>query len=285
LDPDLFHHNDEMQDGIFPDQEQVAAWLLERGIENTVVLLPGDSWDLLDRHRERDTHWMVHDLKDRTTYLTEYAKRREPHLTAVLNRYPPPERPLWPEFQDYFEDLLGLSVYFNRKIGMKVGFDIQGVGGGQWSVDFRPASQGVYRDISDCAYRYHFESRWLPCLLSGRVPWEDFFLSLRFRVSRNPDIYNDHLLGLLKFAEEEPLDAVEGYETSLNIDERIVLHAEGRAYRVQRRCPHAGQDLLETGEILPGRILRCLAHHYEFSLDTGECVNGSCSRLSTELLE
>jgi UDP-MurNAc hydroxylase len=117
------------------------------------------------------------------------------------------------------------------------------------------------------------------------MPWEDFFLSLRFRAWRDPDLYNDHLLGLLKFARREALDAVERYETSMVADERIIIHADGRSYRVQRYCPHAGNDLLESGEVLPGGILRCLAHHYEFSLDTGACINGTCTPLEIERVE
>jgi UDP-MurNAc hydroxylase len=115
------------------------------------------------------------------------------------------------------------------------------------------------------------------------MPWEDFFLSLRFRAWRDPDLYNDHMLGLLKFAHGEALDAVERYETSMTFDERITVHADdGTAYRIQRYCPHAGNDLLESGEVLPGGIVRCLAHHYEFSLETGACTNTVCRALEVE---
>jgi UDP-MurNAc hydroxylase len=64
-----------------------------------------------------------------------------------------------------------------------------------------------------------------------------------------------------------------------------VVHAEDRSYLVARRCPHAGNDLLETGEVLPGRVLRCLAHHYEFDLETGACVNGRCRPLAVERVD
>ena len=285
LDPDLFHHNNEIEAGIFPDQQQVADWLAQRGVRNTVVLLPGDAWDLETRTKDVDPAWSGFMLADRGPYLQAYAERRRPFLDAVLARHPEPTESLWRAFRDYFERLLSLSCYFNRKICMRVGFDITGPGGGRWSVDFRTGSEGVYETLGDCAYRYRFASKWLPPLLSAAVPWEDFFLSLRFEASRDPDLYNDHLLSLLKFAEAEALEAVERFETSMVVDERIIVHAEGGSYRIQRRCPHAGNDLLETGEILPGRILRCLAHHYEFALDTGKCVNGTCSPLATERLE
>ena len=135
------------------------------------------------------------------------------------------------------------------------------------------------------SHEFTFESRWLPPLIDGSTPWEDFLLSLRFDAHREPDLYNDHLLGLLKFAEPKALDAVQSFEGSLRFDERITVQADGSSYSVSRYCPHAGNDLLETGEVLPGRILQRLAHHYAFDLETGRCVNGTTSPLSVHKLE
>jgi UDP-MurNAc hydroxylase len=106
-------------------------------------------------------------------------------------------------------------------------------------------------------------------LLDGSTPWEDFLLSCRFQTARDPDLYNDHLLGLLKFADPEALQAVEDFETADKEDEWITIHSEGKLYKVSRYCPHAGNDLLNTGEVLPGGIIQCLAHHYDFDLKTG----------------
>ena len=282
LDPTLFKHNTEMEEGIFPDQQQVADWLNGRGLENSVVLLPGDAWDIEARAVDRDPHSEGFSFTDRWGYLEEYAVRRRVHLERVLARYPEPADSLWESFREYFHRLLSMNSYFNDKIGMRVGFDILGPGGGRWAVDFRRGSEGAYPETGECNYLYSFESRWLPSLLNGSTPWEDFFLSLRFEAWRDPDVYNDHLLGLLKFAEPEALEAVEGFETTMASDERITIHSEGKTYSVQRYCPHAGNDLLNTGEILPGGVLRCLAHHYEFDLTSGRCVNGNCSPLAVE---
>lgn len=279
LDPELVRHNSEMEAGIFPDQQQVCEWLGQRGIHNTVLLMPGDGWDLRTRTKDADPTWSDFSPKERDSYLAGYAERRRPYIEAVRARHPEPTASLWEPFRDYFERLLKMSLYFNRKIGMRVGFDIRGPGGGEWSVDFRPGCEGVFQTADHCAYRYRFDSRWLPPLLAGTVPWEDFFLSLRFQAWRDPDLYNDHLLGLLKFAHPESLEAVERFETSANSNEQMTIHADGCTYQIQRKCPHGGHDLLESGEVLPGRILRCLGHHYEFALDTGECVNGSCPAL------
>ena len=285
LDPELFPYNDEMEAGIFPDQQQVADWMAEKGAPNNVVLLPGDMWDLDHRIKVADPHWRDFSFRDRRAYLEAYAKRRRPHVEAVLARHPEPASSLWEPFRAYFEGLLKMSPYFNRRINMPVGFDVRGCGGGQWSVDFRPGHEGVKQGIHGSGYTFRFHSRWLPTIVDGSTPWEDFLLSLRLQATRNPDLYNDHLLGLLKFADPESLKAVEDFEGAQKTDERITIVSEGKLYRVSRYCPHAGNDLLETGEVLPGGILQCGAHHYDFDLRTGRCVNSECSPLEVEEVE
>jgi UDP-MurNAc hydroxylase len=292
LDPALAHHNAEMDGGIFPDQQQVIDWLAtSRRITETALLLPGDAWDAdvagrdLGAARDPDPAWKGFRFEDRVDYLADYAARRRPHVDAVLARHPEPAGDLWPDFAAYFERLSGLNDYFNGRIDMRVGFEIDGPGGGRWAVDFRPGREGVLRDASGCAYHYRFDSQWLPPLLAGEVPWEDFLLSLRFTARRDPDRYNDHLLGLLKFADAGALAAVERFETTLSNDDRIEITYEGCTYRVQRHCPHAGNDLLDTGEVLPGGILRCLAHHYDFDLATGACLTGVSEPLQVERVD
>lgn len=281
LDAELFHLNDQMDEGIFPDHEQVALWLRSKGFDNVSFLYPGDRIDLATQEIARDARWDGFSYKDRSGYLQDYASRRQEQIARVKSRFPVPDRDLWPAFRAYFEDLLTYSPYFNRKIGMKVGFEITGPGGGEWAVDFREGSMGVYRGLGGIAYKYRFESRWLPPILEGLVPWEDFMLSCRLSAWRDPDVYNDHLLGLLKFADREALAAVEEWEQGMRSDEKIQVRSGANQYEVQRFCPHAGQDLLESGEILPGDIIRCNGHHYEFDLNTGQCLTGNSDPLTT----
>ncbi|BAY07132.1 Rieske 2Fe-2S domain-containing protein [Calothrix sp. NIES-2098] len=282
LDAELTWVNAEMEEGIFPDLEQVINWLKEREIHNTVSLLPGDAFDIASKQKQADPIWSDFCFSQRASYLKDYAARRTANIAALKARYPQPTESLYPPFRDYFQNLLAMSPYFNSKIGMRIGFEITGPGGGKWAVDFRSGKEGVDDEMGECSYGYRFASRWLPSLLDGSLPWEDFFLSLRFEVWRNPDIYNDHLLGLLKFACPQSLQAVEEYENAMDSQEQITIHCEGDNYLVQRHCPHAGFDLQEVGEVLPGGILRCLGHHYEFDLNTGKCLNGKCNLLSSK---
>ncbi|MBW4688334.1 MAG: MBL fold metallo-hydrolase [Komarekiella atlantica HA4396-MV6] len=280
LDPELAWANSEIEDGIFPDQQQVVNWLHQQGVNNTMILLPGDVFDVIQQSKQPDPFWGDFSFSDRDSYIKNYSQQKATHITALKARYPEPTESLWEPFREYFQGLLAMNSYFNHKIGMRVGFDITGAGGGKWAVDFRPGYEGVYNAIKECSYGYRFASKWLPALLHG-LPWEDFFLSLRFVAWRDPDIYNDHLLGLLKFACPQSLQAVEDYENSMDSQEQITIHSEGQTYKIQRYCPHAGVDLQEVGEILPGGILRCLSHHYEFDLETGKCLNGKCKLLDS----
>lgn len=152
LDDEMFAFNAEMDGGVFPTQHDVAAWLsAERGIES-VVLLPGEHWDTDARTATRLSEWEGFYGSDCDAYLRSYALKRRPDLVAVYERYPEPTESLDARVRCYFERLLGMSSYFNEQIGMRVGFDITGRNGGQWTVDFRPGNEGVSAGLNNCQY-------------------------------------------------------------------------------------------------------------------------------------
>ncbi|MCU0526347.1 MAG: MBL fold metallo-hydrolase [Elainella sp. Prado103] len=217
LDPRLTKFNLEMIDGIFPEPQQIVDWLKTQEIHNITVLLPGESWDLETQMQTTCSIWDEFSCCDRLHYLESYAKQRAIHIERVMLRYPEPDRSLWQPFQEYFYYLLSLSTYFNQNINMKVGFEITGAGGGQWAVDFRSASQRVLSDMEEADYVYRFSSRWLTALLNGTLLWEDFFPSLRFQVWHRLEADNAYLLGLLRFAHPEALQAVETHERVLGL--------------------------------------------------------------------
>lgn len=281
LDSELFSYNQEMESGIFPDQQQVKDYLARKKVDNIVILFPGETWDLIQENKKPDSHWNNFHSTSRMVYLKEYKKRRESQIQEAYYKNAIPHRSLWKSFKKYMEEILSLSPYFNHKINMRVGFKITGSGGGDWHVDFRKGKAGVGEGLEDCGYVYTFASRWLPPILNEQVPWEDFFLSLRFSVKRSVP-YNDHLLGLLKFADKNALNEVEKFETTPKSEEKITINSQGKTYSVQRYCPHAGNDFLHFGDVLPGGIFRCLAHHYDFDLKTGECLTSTCQALSIQ---
>jgi UDP-MurNAc hydroxylase len=87
---------------------------------------------------------------------------------------------------------------------------------------------------------------------------------------------------LLRYADEELLRRIERHESANRAEDTIAVHSGGNVYRIQRFCPHAKSDLFDCGEVLPGGIVRCLAHRYEYSLATGACLNGPGGRMRVE---
>jgi UDP-MurNAc hydroxylase len=123
------------------------------------------------------------------------------------------------------------------------------------------------------------DARWLAGVVSGRTRWEELLLSLRFSARREPDRYNDYLVGLLKHADLAALRAVEEFEAARDPFEMIEIEQDGQRVSVSRYCPHAGEDLAETG-VVTGGVLRCLGHNFEFDLRTGECLNARSDPLT-----
>ena len=107
-------------------------------------------------------------------------------------------------------------------------------------------------------------------------------MSLRFVSWRNPDIYNDHLLGLLKFNDESATHAVEIFEKSISDETLTVTTTNGQKYEIAKFCPHAGASL-ETA-IISEKQIECSLHHYVFDLETGKCINANCN-LKTKKLD
>ena len=116
------------------------------------------------------------------------------------------------------------------------------------------------------------------------MPWEDLLLSLRVSAWREPDVYNDYLVGLLKHANAEALSAVERFETSRDPEDTVVIEDRENRWEVSRYCPHAGEDLSEGGVIHNG-VLRCLGHNFDFDLATGQCLNARCDPLVARQLQ
>jgi len=135
-------------------------------------------------------------------------------------------------------------------------------------------------------YTFTVAGRWLNAVLAGDIAWEDLLLSLRLTARRDPDQYNDYLIGLLKHANEPALRAVEEYEIrrAASENERIVVQDGDRAYEIGRYCPHAGEDLA-VGAVIEDGVMQCLAHNFAFELATGRCVNARCEPLSSRQVE
>ncbi|GAB3255483.1 MBL fold metallo-hydrolase [Alteromonas gracilis] len=286
LDESLFEHNPGLHGpGIFPDQEEAATWLRDHLREQQIeVLLPGDSVDPATLRVHRDPEWTGFDLRGPTSarreYLQDYARRRRPWIQRAWDDNPVPaaDSGLGPAFAAHMTSLGLMSQYFLARIGLTMRFEVAGPAGGVWDVHLGPDRLEVDLDGGDgpAGYVLRMDGRWLAGVVSGRTRWEELLLSLRFSARREPDHYNDYLVGLLKHADVAALRAVEAYEATRDPGETMRLRVGDRHLEVSRFCPHAGEDMAEIGLVVEGDRLRCLGHNFEFDLTTGACVNAAC---------
>jgi len=280
LDDSLRYAN---ADPSFPTPAASCAWFVANHYEAALAApLPGDAFDVAagtvveDGEMHEAFSWA-----ESATYVAEYAERMRPHIEEVYRRADALAIEVDAEVRAHFERMLGLSPYFNHRIDMTLCLDIEGPDGGVWLVDFRKGTVRRGTTADPHQYRYRFHSRWLKRILVDHLPWEDFLLSLRFKAFRDPDVYNDHLLGLLKFNDLRSLRAVEEYEKR-NSDETIIVTApDGTRFQIARFCPHGGAGLADAPIV--GHRITCLNHHYEFDLDTGKCLNGNCTLRTSRL--
>jgi UDP-MurNAc hydroxylase len=297
LDEEVEHLNWVLRqdDGAFCDPEVSIEWLQERLPDQRFEYFkPGDRIDLDTGEITRDPVSARFSFKDeaREEYIARYAADRKEIIERVLKEYPTPGPDLYERFVAHFERLGSLNQYFLSQINMMVRFEITGPNGGIWDVRMtadgltvNPApADGASGDYPKPDYRITTAGRWLDGVLTGKIAWEDLLISFRLSLFRDPDVYNDYLVGLLKHANAQALAAVEEYETGRDESERIVIHVTGKDYEIQRYCPHAGEDL-SIGAIVRDGQLHCLAHNFAFDLTTGKCVNARCSALSTRLIE
>ena len=288
LDPSLRHHNRWIAEpGIFPDQEQTRAWFTHHLHGQRVeTWLPGDRFDPHSGRRVPDPNWDGFSFAALGGYLDAYAEARKSQIDRVYLEFPDADDGLGERFAEHFARVGELSPYFLKRIAMTVRFEVEGPGGGRWDVHVGPDRvrvdlRGRERDVQ---HRFRVASRWLAPVVDGSIGWEDLFLSLRFSAWRDPDVYNDYLVGLLKHADAASLRAVEEYEVGCQDAEMVVVECDGRRYEIARFCPHAGEDLAHSSVIADGAI-RCLGHNYEFDLETGICRNGECRPLSSRPLQ
>ncbi len=298
LDPEVAVHNRSvLEPGMFPDAFQAARWLWAALPDQAVrVLRPGDRLDVEPGELWRHPALNGIDLDfggDRRSsgrrlerLLASYRRDRRDVVAEVHASHPSPGDGLADRFADHMVRLGGLSSWCTEQIAMTVRFEVGGPWGGRWDVTFD--GDGAHVDLGGrhdpVSYCLSVEGRWLEPVLKGEVGWEDLLLSLRVGARRQPDEYNDYLIGLLKHADADALGAVEHYEATDLCTERIVVQGDQGSVEVTRSCPHAGEDLA-TGSVVEGGTLRCLGHNYTFDLATGECTNARCRPLAVRPLD
>ncbi len=278
LDPMLFHLNCEPVN-IFPRAPRIIEYLSRR-IKNSTVevkhMMPGDAMEVssgADLHKASKRV----DESNVCEYLKEYAALYE-NLFAERQRSTANIAPecLCDRLAAELSRKLA-SFKLHRQVSVPLYFRISDMNAGL-RVDFINKRVERSDEIPEEPYYMVSAPSWeVVRVLHGKLTWEDFSLTFRMRLSREPDIYQTLLQGFL-ILEAEDLDWFCAQLLNTNSkNERIVVEAGGKRFAIDRYCPHQGGDL-KSGWVSEERYLTCPRHGWKFDLaNAGKCLsNDTC---------
>jgi UDP-MurNAc hydroxylase len=122
-------------------------------------------------------------------------------------------------------------------------------------------------------YRIEISEFWMRAIIGNKIRWEDLILSFRFKISREPDVYNEAFIAFLQL---DLTEEREDYIRHLNLlakrdRERVRRNFNGCIIEHDRYCPHNCEDLTEAS--IADGILTCPRHFWRFSIEDGHGLN------------
>lgn len=287
LDPAFSHLNARAEDSVFPDMLDILHEMQGRRpdiAERALFLLPGDAfddaflWPKTDLASERAAPYARKD-----EYLAAYARRR-----ADLGPFDDGEPPAEKLALAHFDRMARLSPYLSASIGGEIVFVVRGrTRQDAYTVDFAARSAYAGRGKTPL-YVLEFPASEFAAVLDGSRTWDDVFLSLRMRFDERTDRFVMHFKTVLRYMDPALFSTLEDYERRLHGEEHAVdmidVTCGASSFRIQRACPHAGNDLERHGRADPDGTITCLAHRFRFDMKTGECLNARGYRLKVEPL-
>jgi UDP-MurNAc hydroxylase len=206
LDPELLWLNTE-QRGIFIDPELAVAELTAAGLPvQPLYMAASDVWDSRKGFEPRAP---AHFRGPRQQYIQDASERMAPLIRARRDAEPPAGSDLGEHLIRHFNTLVGIQTSAVRqRINAKLGVVVTGQQASMWTVDFTAPGSNYVREglASDWTYKMEVEDKLLYRFLNGQMPFfEDLLLTLRVRLGRRPDVYNEPLYHFLYEADPEKL--------------------------------------------------------------------------------
>lgn len=198
LDPDLLWLNSEDR-GIFIDPEAAVGALNAAQLPaEPLYMAATDVWDSRSGlERRAPAAFRV----PRQEYIRSAAERMAPQIHARRAEEPPAGSDLSQRLADYFNPrVAALTPLVRRRIHAKLALAVSGPHGGTWTVDFTAPGPAFVQEglASDWTYKIEVEDKLLYPFLTGDTRFfEDLLLSLRVRLARRPDEYNEPLYHFL----------------------------------------------------------------------------------------
>jgi UDP-MurNAc hydroxylase len=283
LDAELFHLN-RNEATIFPGYDEFEAFAQKwRKGKNVAfrTLAPGDSVALGSGEIERSSDLVERALS--VEYVEEYANRRKEVLAAELERYRRPIGPIVADAKAHFQELLERVPELSQLAEAAVRVHLTGTGGGELTVDLASGRvDGAPSSAARQVFDLELSTYWMRAIVDELISWEDFLLSFRFRVTREPDYHNEALIAFLIIEQPERREEFVRHRHRMEEQsERVRREVDGRLIEHDRFCPHNGEDLVEA-RLTKGTLV-CPRHGWQFSLEDGRGLNNPCTIHLTEV--
>jgi UDP-MurNAc hydroxylase len=275
LDPALAPYNNRDQT-IFPTWNEISAEFAAAEVNVALIeAVPGDVINCgpatITINSAADPSRIQESSAE--TYLSDYRIRREEEW---LDYYALPDAPLsTSEIESYFRRLQQWNKRFLRDYRKDIRLVADGV---TWGIRLGQLSERfVFEDDPvDADYILRVPPRILRAVISGKVGWEEALLSMRLSLHREPDVFDLTLMSLLRYG-DHPAQTMQMVRERENSE---MFERDG--FRMQRYCPHAGEDLRFA--TICGGIVECPRHHWKWDASTGECLDGGTAPLRIEPL-
>lgn len=280
LDPLLFHLNTEPVN-IFPRAPKFINYLKVRLRHPPILMpeiMPGDvvdasSCEFTALGSERITEGTaVSYISEYAADYAEYFRRRQVEQNAV------DEETTMADLHCELEQKLS-ALTLAERVKVPLYFRIGDSNRWMLRVDFGNRRIEPTLLNNDVDYYEISAPAWeIAKVLNRELTWEEFSLTFRTRLKRNPDVYDPVLHAFLIM---EAHDLGRYCDLLLQIEsqeERILVEVQGQTFSVRRYCPHQGGDLT-CGWVDQGRFLTCPRHRWQFDLFRG----GLCTTNATDI--
>jgi UDP-MurNAc hydroxylase len=206
LDPELLWLNSDDR-GIFIDPAEAMDVLntANLGVE-PLYMTACDIWDSRSGIERRASEVFRMPRQD---YIRAVSKRMAPQIRADQAAQSPAGGDLPERLVNHFNALVSAQTpAIRQRINAKLALVITGCRSGAWTIDFTSAGPEYVREglASDWTYKIEAEDKLLYPFLTGRQRFfEHLLLSLRVRLARRPDEYNEPLYHFLYDPDPERL--------------------------------------------------------------------------------
>jgi len=279
LDPMLMHLNFERVN-IFPHALKLLRYLGQRVANSStdcVEIMPGDVLDVETGKYVRRVSERI-DEENFESYIRSYAALYEGFFAEQQAQYSDAEiNTILERLQaELYRKLSCLTL--RERVPTPLYFTLSDGTHQMVRVNFAKGVVELVAHIYDSEYYSLRVPSWqIVRVLDGKLTWEDFALTFRMRLDREPDVYQTLVQGFLLMEPEDmnwfcaKLLDIEGQQ------KRVVVEAGGTRYSIDRYCPHQGGDL-SLGWPQDGRLWTCPRHRWQFDLQKdGQCTTSNAS--------